>query len=79
MQEKKMPSQGTYLALVIVGFLLGIIWGAISIPQYKNLKLAISSGDVETAQACAKKIRTYIIIGLVVNVLIYIGRSAQMV
>ena len=74
MEEKKMPSQGGYLALVILGFVLGILWGALSISPYRKMKAAINSGDVETAQANAKKIRTYVIIGIVLNVLIFIGK-----
>ena len=76
MGEGNMPSKGTYLTLVILGFLLGIIWGALSLGPYNTLKAAIANGDVETAQANAKKIRTYVIIGLVLNVLIFIGRAA---
>ena len=76
MEEKKMPSQGGYLALVILGFVLGIIWGALSVSPYTKMKAAINNGDAETAQANAKKIRIYVIIGIVINVLIFIGRLA---
>ena len=74
MEEKKMPSQGGYLALIILGFVLGIIWGALSISPYRKMKAAINSGDMETAQANAKKIRIYVIIGLAINILIIISR-----
>ena len=37
MEEKKMPSKGGYLALVILGFLLGILWGALSISPYNKM------------------------------------------
>lgn len=74
MTEKKMPSQGGHLALVILGFLFGILWGALSISPYNKMKEAIANGDAETAQANAKKIRTFVIIGLVINVLIIIGK-----
>ena len=77
MEVKKMPSQGGYLALVILGFLLGILWGALSIAPYNKMKAAIANGDAETAQANAKKIRTFVIVGLVINVLLVIGNLAQ--
>lgn len=76
MEENKMPSQGKYLALVIVGFLMGILWGVLSIFPYRNMKAAIASGDVLTAQENAKKIRIFVIIGVVLNVLFLIGRLA---
>ena len=73
MEEKKMPNQSIYLVLVIVGFVLGLIWGALSISPYNKMKAAIQSGDVATAQANAKKIRIFVIIGVVLNVLLFIG------
>ncbi len=71
---EKMPSKGFYLFLVIVGFLFGILWGALSISPYNKLKAAVDSGDAETANANAKKIRIYVIIGVVLNVVIFIFR-----
>jgi hypothetical protein len=76
MEYKEMPSQGANLAMVIIGFFLGILWGALSVKPYQNLKAAIAAGDAETAEANAKKIRTYFIIGVVVNVLIFVGKMA---
>ena len=40
---EKMPSKGFYLFLVIVGFLFGILWGALSISPYNKLKAAVDS------------------------------------
>ena len=71
-----MPSQGLYLLLVILGFVMGIIWGALSVSPYGKMKAAIAEGDAEAAQSYAKKIRLFVIIGVVVNVLIFIGRNA---
>ena len=76
MEEKKMPNQGAYLALVILGFIFGIIWGALSLSPYKNMKAAINSGDAEAAQANAKKIRTFVIVGLILNVVFFVARVA---
>ncbi|MBR0463508.1 MAG: hypothetical protein IJJ23_03890 [Clostridia bacterium] len=75
--EEKMPSKGVYTALLVLGFLCGIIWGALSVTPYKNMKAAIEHGDVAGANADAKKIRTFVIIGVVVNALVIIGRMAQ--
>ena len=77
MEEKKMPSKGGYLALVILGFLLGILWGALSISPYIKMKAAIASGDMDTALANAKKIRIFVIVGLVLNVLLFASRFIQ--
>ena len=74
MENQKMPSKGGHLALVILGFVLGVLWGVLAIFPYRNMTAAINSGDVETAQANAKKIRIYVIIGVVLNVLVLLGR-----
>ena len=71
----KMPSKGGYLALVIFGFILGIVWGVLSLGPYRNLKAAVDADDYYTAQENAKKIKRYILIGIVVNILIAIVRT----
>ena len=76
MENKKMPSKSTYLVLVIVGFLFGILWGLLSLSPYNKLKVAVDNGDVEEATANAKKIRIFVIIGVVLNILVLIGRMA---
>ena len=76
MENKKMPSKSTYLVLVIVGFLFGILWGLLSLSPYNKLKVAVDNGDVEEANANAKKIRIFVIIGVVLNILVLIGRMA---
>ena len=76
MEMRQMPNKGTYLALVIVGFVLGIIWGAISISPYMNLGKCIEAGDVDGAWENANKIKKYVLIGLAVNVVVIIGRMA---
>ena len=73
---EKMPSKGANLAMVIIGFFLGVLWGALSIGPYRKLKVAVDNGDVAEAQANAKKIRIFFIIGVVVNVLFIIGSLA---
>ena len=77
MPQGDMPSQGFYLFLVIVGFLCGILWGALSLGPYNKMKAAIAANDSVEAKANAKKIRTFIIIGIVINVLLIIGKLAQ--
>ncbi|MBR1758637.1 MAG: CD225/dispanin family protein [Lachnospiraceae bacterium] len=73
---ENMPSKTTYLVLTIVGFVFGLIWGILCISPYNKLKVAVDEGDVETAQANAKKIRTFVIIGIVLNILLFIGQMA---
>lgn len=72
----KMPNKTTYLFLVILGFLMGIIWGALSISPYNKLKTAVDNNDAVVAAENAKKIRTYVIIGVVFNVLFVFVRGA---
>ncbi len=69
-----MPNASGYLVMVILGFLLGIIWGALSIGHYNKMKEAIAMNDSVSANSHAKKIRTFFIIGLVVNILLIIGQ-----
>ena len=72
----KMPNKTVYLILVILGFILGIIWGALSLSPYNKMKVAINNGDVITAKANAKKITMFVLIGVAVNVLVFFGRIA---
>ena len=72
-----MPKPGGYLAMVIIGFFLGIIWGLLSIGSYNKMKNAIAMGDVVQARKSAKNITIIFIIGVVVNVLFILGSLAQ--
>ena len=74
--QQEMPSKGFHLFLLILGFLLGVIWGILSIGPSRAMTEAIAAGDAETAWINAKKIRKWVLIGLVVNVLVVIGRIA---
>ena len=47
------------------------LWGTLSIDPYRKLKAAVAVGDTDEANANAKKIRTCVIIGIVVNVVIF--------
>ena len=77
MSNQKMPSQGAYLALVIVGFVCGIIWGVLALSPYNNMKSAILANNAEEARQNAKKIVFFVLIGIVVNALVIFGRFAQ--
>ena len=72
-----MPNPNTYLVLVIIGFVCGVIWGALTVSNYTKLKQAVAANNYAMAQDCAKKIRTVIIIGVIINVLVFIGRLSQ--
>ena len=72
-----MPSTGTYTALLVLGFVLGIIWGALSISPYQKMKAAIAAGDSATAWENAGKIKKYILIGVIVNVIILFGQCTM--
>ncbi len=75
-QAGKMPNVNLYFILVILGFVLGIIWGALSISPYNRMKQAVAMNNYSEAQSCAKKIRTFALIGLAVNIIVFIGRMA---
>jgi hypothetical protein len=76
MEQRQMPSQGTYLVLVILGFILGIIWGALSVSPYSKMKQAIAVGDVDGAWENANKIKKWVLIGVAVNVVVFLGQMA---
>ncbi len=69
---QQMPSKGGHLAMVIIGFLLGILWGILAISPYTRMKVAIEAGDAETAWANSKKVKTIFWIGVAVNVVFII-------
>ncbi len=75
---EKMPSKGGNLALVIIGFFLGVLWGALALSPYNKMKKAIDAGDAEEAWANSKKIKIFFWIGVAVNVLFIIGSFANM-
>ena len=72
-----MPSTGLATVLVVIGFVCGVIWGIIGFTKLKPMKAAIAAGDVETAKKCFGTIRTVTIIGIVLNVLVFMGAMAQ--
>lgn len=64
-----MPKKGNYIALVVLGFLLGIVWGIYGITQYSPMVKAIEAGDETEAWTRAKRIKTATLIGAAVNIL----------
>lgn len=66
-----MPKKGTYIALIVIGFLLGIIWGVYSLTQYSPMMQAVEAGDSTEAWARAKKIKIATILGVVANIVAY--------
>ena len=75
--EGSMPNEGVALVLVILGFLVGVLWGIIELLSYNKMKSAISAGNCSEAQRHAKKIRTVFIIGAVINTLLVIFYISQ--
>ena len=68
MEERKMPSKGAYIALTILGFLCGIIWGVIDLVNYLPMSKAIDAGYYDEAWDKAKKIKIWTIVGVIVNI-----------
>ena len=67
--EKKMPSVGGHLTMVIFGFIFGVLWGALAIGPFNRMKTAVNAGDSDTAWANAKKVKMFFFIGLGINIL----------
>lgn len=67
-----MPGKGGHLAMVIIGFFLGILWGLLAVFPYIKMNKAIEAGDSATAWAQSKKVKTFFWIGVAVNVVFLI-------
>ena len=68
-----MPSKGAAIALIVVGFLCGIIWGIIGVVMYTGMSSAMAAGDAATASSKFRNIAIATGIGVVLNILIVIG------
>ncbi len=68
-QSKDMPSKTWYCFLIVLGFLCGILWGALALGSYSRMKAAIIEGSEDAAWGYAKRIRIFTAIGLVINAL----------
>ena len=66
--QEKMPSVGVYTFFLVLGFITGVLWGALSIRHYVSMKNCIRENDSYGAWEGAKKVRMFAIIGIVVNV-----------
>ena len=71
-ETKEMPNKGKHLALVIVGFFLGVIWGALAMIPYTQMAKAIDNNNAKEAWENANSIKTYLTIGLVVNAVLIV-------
>lgn len=71
-----MPSKGGAIALIVIGFLCGIIWGVIGVVQYGPMKNAIEAGDSATASKKFRNIAIATGIGVFLNVAYVIGAIA---
>ena len=64
-----MPSKGSYTILLILGFLLGLVWGILSVGPYRRMNMALQAGDKDSAWENANKIRKWFLIGAAFNIL----------
>ena len=71
-----MPNKTLYTVLLVVGFLCGILWGILAYGPYKKMKAAIDAGDSAEANAQAKKVMIFAVIGIALNAVMLIGRFA---
>ena len=68
-----MPSRGKYIAIFVINWCMGILWGLLSLGAFITMNKAINAGDVEQAQKSAKKVQTIFIIGLIVTIVICVA------
>ena len=74
----EMPRKGSHLAMLIVSFVLGVLWGLLGLGPFKRMNAAVAAGDAETAWANAKKVELFFWIAIVLNVIfILISMFAQ--
>lgn len=76
MEKSSMPSKGAYLALVILGFFLGILWGLLELFPYYNMANAINTDNTTEAWNNAKTIRLILLIGVGCNILLFFAGLA---
>ena len=69
-----MPSKGAYTALLILGFICGILWGILSISPYSKMSKAIDAGNAAEAWENAKKVKILCLIGVAINVVMIMVR-----
>ena len=72
--QEKMPSKGLYTFWLVLGFCTGVLWGCLSIKPYSNINQAIKDNNPYEAWSCAKKVRMFALIGLVLNAVIILVR-----
>lgn len=68
-----MPSKGAAIALIVIGFLCGIIWGVIGIVMYSGMSKAIEAGDLATATTKFRNIAIATGIGVALNVIVILS------
>ena len=66
--EMSLEGETGALQYMVVGFLTGVLWGALSISPMVKMNKAIADGDQYEAWRNAKKIRMFALIGIGVNV-----------
>ena len=71
-----MPNKTLYTVLLVLGFICGILWGILALGPYKKMNEAINAGNSAEANAQAKKVMIFAVIGIVLNAVILIGRFA---
>ena len=70
--ENNMPSKGAHIALTVIAWFMGPLWGILSLIQVIGMNKAIDRGDVVAAQSSAKKVKIFSFIGIGLNVLVFI-------
>ena len=74
--KEKMPNRGVYTFFLVLGFVTGVLWGALSIRHYVSMNNCIRENDSYGAWEGAKKVRMFAIIGVVVNVVVLLFQFA---
>ena len=71
-RQELMPVKGKYTAILVLSFLLGIIWGVLSIRPYMDMTKAINENNLSEAWDNAHQIKNYCLIGVGVNLMLLV-------
>ena len=63
----QMPNKTTYTIWLVVGFLMGILWGVLAVFPFMKMRKAIDANDLIEAWVNADKVQGFVIVGMVIS------------
>ena len=68
------PDKTASIIMIVVGFICGILWGALSLYNYTKMKAAYAIGDQFEYDKRFKNIKIFTAIGVVLNAILLMSR-----